>query len=350
MPRRRPRRRPVRWSAALARGLPWALGALGCAVAQAAAPTFAIDSLFSNADGSIQYVILREMQGRNGQDAFAGLTLVAHSGTGVSTFVFPANLPRSDTSRRSVLVATQGYVDAGADAPEFAAVAPDFVVPDRFLPTGGGSIAFADADTFDYPALPADGVGAWYRSGEVRDNEVQDLAGHIVRLPVTLVAAVEFYNATLDHYFITDLAADLVALDSGAIPGWSRTGASFAVWPTSFGFLAGVCRFYIPPEHGNSHFFSASADECARVAELARTQPSFSGYVLETDAAFFVAVPFADGACPTHWVPVYRLWNHRADSNHRYTTDPAIKAQMLQRGYVAEGTGADAVAMCSPLP
>ena len=36
----------------------------------------------------------------------------------------------------------------------------------------------------------------------------------------------------------------------------------------------------------------------------------------------------ATGACPAGTVPVYRLWNQRADSNHRYTTDPGIKAYM----------------------
>jgi hypothetical protein len=44
---------------------------------------------------------------------------------------------------------------------------------------------------------------------------------------------------------------------------------------------------------------------------------------------------------------VYRLWNQRVDSNHRYTTDPAIKAQMIAKGYVAEGYGPDAIMMCA---
>ena len=79
-----------------------------------------------------------------------------------------------------------------------------------------------------------------------------------------------------------------------------------------------------------------------------RTDPNYSGYILESSEAFFVSTPFEDGSCAYMWKPVYRLWNQRADSNHRYTTDPAIKAQMITRGYVAEGVGADGVAMCSP--
>jgi hypothetical protein len=54
------------------------------------------------------------------------------------------------------------------------------------------------------------------------------------------------------------------------------------------------------------------------------------------------------GACPMGTIPVYRLWNQRADSNHRYTTDAAIKAQMIANGYVAEGYGPDSVIMCAP--
>ena len=56
------------------------------------------------------------------------------------------------------------------------------------------------------------------------------------------------------------------------------------------------------------------------------------------------------GACPAGYVPVYRLWNQRADSNHRYTTDPGIKAYMQSKDYVAEGYGPDAVAMCTTQP
>jgi hypothetical protein len=53
------------------------------------------------------------------------------------------------------------------------------------------------------------------------------------------------------------------------------------------------------------------------------------------------------GACPSTTVPVYRVWNQRADSNHRYVTSRALRDQMVARGYVAEGYGPDAVIMCA---
>ena len=55
----------------------------------------------------------------------------------------------------------------------------------------------------------------------------------------------------------------------------------------------------------------------------------------------------ATGACPDGTIAVYRLFNQRADANHRYTTDPAVRAQMIARGYVPEGYGPEGVAMCA---
>ena len=50
--------------------------------------------------------------------------------------------------------------------------------------------------------------------------------------PVSPAAVVEFYNASLDHYFVSSLQPDIDALDSGRISGWARTGQSFKVYPT----------------------------------------------------------------------------------------------------------------------
>jgi hypothetical protein len=163
---------------------------------------------------------------------------------------------------------------------------------------------------------------------------------------------VEYYDAVRDHYFITALASEIDALDEQIIPGWARTGESFEAYASADSAGPGaqpVCRFYIPPENGNSHFFSASVAECAAILSLMQTNPLFAGYVYETASAFFIGLPDLDtGACPLATIPVYRLWNQRADSNHRYTDDPATKAQMIARGSVPEGYGPDAVAMCAP--
>ncbi len=166
-------------------------------------------------------------------------------------------------------------------------------------------------------------------------------------------AAIEYYHAGFDHYFITADPAEMGALDAGVITGWSRTGRGFAV--AFLGSRPGpyplqpVCRFYIPPQHGDSHFFSASPAECDDVLVKSGTDPNYSGYVYESPNVFMVTLPDpVTGTCPGTTVPVYRLWNQRGDSNHRYTTDPGIKAAMLAKGYFAEGYGQDAASMCSP--
>jgi uncharacterized delta-60 repeat protein len=166
-------------------------------------------------------------------------------------------------------------------------------------------------------------------------------------------AAIEFYHAALDHYFLSPSPREVAELDLGVHRGWVRTAQSFHVYGSPeaapAGFVA-ACRFYIPPDKGDSHFFSASADECATVAANIATNPDYSGYVYETRAAYFVALPDAAGVCPPTTIAVYRLWNGRSDSNHRYTIDSNIKAQLLAQGYVAEGYGPEAVAMCAALP
>ncbi|MFO1302298.1 MAG: hypothetical protein U1F54_01120 [Burkholderiales bacterium] len=153
---------------------------------------------------------------------------------------------------------------------------------------------------------------------------------------------VEYYNAALDHYFVTADATELAALDGGHVQGWQRTGQAMGVAAAPYDAAVAVCRFYMPPAAGDSHFYSASPQECADV------RARFPAFVLESDAVFAAALPDrTTGACATGTLPVYRLWNARADSNHRYTIDPAIRAAMLAHGYVAEGYGAEGVAFCA---
>jgi hypothetical protein len=161
--------------------------------------------------------------------------------------------------------------------------------------------------------------------------------------PPNKVAAVEFYHAGFDHYFVAASAQDIFDLDTGVHSGWSRTNENFNVWDGAGGNTNAVCRYYIPPGYGDSHFFSAAPDECA-IALV-----KFPWLFKETESAFYIALPdTTSGACATSEIPVYRLWNGRADSNHRYTTSAAVKSTMIAKGYIAEGYGPDQVDMCAP--
>jgi len=318
--------------------------AIACAapVALAAFDSFVLDELYSNADGTIQYVVLREAQGLDGGHLLRGRTLAAtHAGV-TRTYVFTHDLPSTATAGRRVLLATRSFHLASS-------IVPDYVIPTRFLAVDGGSVDFAGVNALTYAALPGDGRLALRRGGAIAPGVAINFAGETAALSPLPITVVEFVNPSLDHYFVSPLAPDIDALDSGRIAGWTRSGQTFLAYPINTGGTASpVCRFYIPPQHGNSHFFSAYPPECAQVEGKIGTDPNYSGYVYESREAFDTLLPnLATGACPVNSTPVFRLWNARADSNHRYAVDPAIRAQMLARHYVAEGFGADGVGMCA---
>jgi hypothetical protein len=155
------------------------------------------------------------------------------------------------------------------------------------------------------------------------------------------VNVVEYYHAGNDHYFMTAAPVEIAALDGGGFPGWNRTGASFKAYASPAAGANPVCRYYLPPGYGNSHFYSASPDECALVAVL------FPQFVFESPNVMYVGLPdTATGACAAGSLPVYRVWNRRPDTNHRYTNDAKVRDQMVAKGWVAEGYGPDAVIMC----
>ncbi len=168
--------------------------------------------------------------------------------------------------------------------------------------------------------------------------------------PSLPVLVIEYYNGGLDHYFITGDAGEAAILDAGtSIKGWKRTGYTINAYRSSQAGMSPACRFYIPPQHGNSHFFSVDPAECNVVLAKSPSDPDFSGYLYETPNAFYMALADeTSGNCPAATDPVYRLWNQRVDSNHRYTVDRSVRDTMLARGYLAEGNGPDGVVMCAP--
>jgi len=170
-------------------------------------------------------------------------------------------------------------------------------------------------------------------------------AGNAVRAAqagVQVVDVVEYYHAGFDHYFLTWRPAEIAALDAGTtIRGWTRTNATIRAWATPEAGSSPVCRYYIPPALGDSHFYGRDSVECEATR---RAQPDL---VLEDARFMHLALPSA-GTCAPSTTPVYRVFSGRADANHRYTTSRTVRDQMVARGWLAEGDGPDLVAMCAP--
>ena len=158
-----------------------------------------------------------------------------------------------------------------------------------------------------------------------------------------LPAVIEFYNAPLDNFFITADPTEAGAIDNGSAgPGWSRTGNVFL----SGGPIA-VCRFYGSLSPGpNSHFYTASASECAFLKALqASTPASVPRWNFESND--FLTTGTVNGGCPAQTVPVFRAYNDgftkRIDSNHRITNNAASIQEVVARGWISEG-----IVMCAP--
>jgi hypothetical protein len=157
--------------------------------------------------------------------------------------------------------------------------------------------------------------------------------------------AVEFYNAARNHFFVTANADEANLLDTGTFEGWTRTGQQWNVFPSGTGGGTPVCRFYGRPEAGlDSHFYSGSPAECASVAARFAT-----AWILESSNVFKAQLPNpGNGACPIATIPLYRVYNGRADVNHRFSTSRSLRDAMVAQGWIAEGYGDAAVALCVP--
>ena len=177
-----------------------------------------------------------------------------------------------------------------------------------------------------------------------------------VKVAGGVVVVIEYYNAGLNHYFISADPAEMAVLDGGAFGGaWKRTGESFPAWDI-VGSPPGtvpVCRFFGTDKYrsngtrigANSHFYTADPAECEFVRtgwpSVASDGISYPAWTFES-YAFAVKLPVA-GACPAGTQPLYRTYNNGAnnDPGHRYSMRASLLLGMA--GWAYEG-----LVMCLP--
>jgi hypothetical protein len=139
-----------------------------CGAANATFHLNKITQLYSNADGTVQFVELTALAG--GQQFLAGHTITSSQGATTRSFTFPSDLP-GDTANKTFLIGTQGFSALGV-------VTPDYTVPNGFLFTANGMVTYGEgADTWSYTSLPTDGSLALNRNGTTSVNSPRNFAG-----------------------------------------------------------------------------------------------------------------------------------------------------------------------------
>ena len=313
-------------------------------------PTLRIEKIFTTLDATVQAVQVSVVGG--GSQSLGGRRMTVRDRHG-ATRSFVMGWPIYYEERVSALLLMGSAWLEGVD--DGMTGYADLDMPDYFLPIDGGVLSIDGIDEVAFGPLPVDGRHAVARDGSA---VIADFGmWGTFDIPTTVVR--EFYNPGLDHYFMTNRADEIALLLSGAIPGWQPTGkALYAVSRPLSDAYRPVCRYLLERPGGFSHFFSAWDDECAALA----AEPTD---MLEARAAFYVAVP-SEGACGTRGPipgngygviggPVYRLWNGKPETNHRFVTELAERDAMVARGWIPEGQGIYDIAMCAwsvdlPLP
>lgn len=155
---------------------------------------------------------------------------------------------------------------------------------------------------------------------------------------LTPITVVEYFNSTLNAYFITGRSSEQSDLD--ASPYFLRTGMSFQALSTNpvTGGAGGICRFYVAlaTPHTSTHFYGRQGVDC----ESLRSK-NLSGFTWEGFDFAFPSTPTSANVCPNGTKPIYRSFRAASGGvtpNHRYSSDPTSYASNAALGFVGEGT------------
>jgi hypothetical protein len=343
----------------LSLSLVWMISSVG-ALESPPSTVARIAKLYSTLDGTVQLVELEIVRVGDTPLVLAGRNMTVTDRRG-NTRSFHLNGAADGVANRpTLLIMASVWLDDMTVADGWWQGYADLPMPRYFLPIDGGKLSIEGMDEITFERLPSDGRSALNRDGTVAPAKFEwgsfDSVYTVVR---------EFHHPLWDHYFMTNRVDEVRLLVSGALTGWQPTGKALYLYSRKLGpqFFP-VCRYMLQRPDRVSHFFSALANECTVVA-------NDSNNVLETDSAFYAGLPSDNGSCDASativfangsssygkvGAPIYRLWNAKADTNHRYVASKVDRDTMIASGWISEGYGVDGVEMCGywvdapPLP
>ena len=121
-----------------------------------------VNELYSNADGTVQFIELKENLGFNGEHFLANQVITYSGPLGTNTFTFPTDLPSTNTANKTFVIGTANLSSVPGG------LVPDYVFTSTvpFLLSTSGTINFAGGfDIVTYTNLPVDGAASLIRSG-----------------------------------------------------------------------------------------------------------------------------------------------------------------------------------------
>ena len=192
------------------------VGLMAIATIKVAHAKWAVEQVYSNANGTIQFIVFVADGEPGCDDAWL---LSVHDGT-----INGIRWDRHPDATRSgrLLVATDGFA-------ALTRLQPDLGVADAFLAGVGGAIQFCDAE-FRYASLPSDGVVALDRSGSLVRNVATNSAGDSASVTVEQASSAGmlrmghtgswFDAATSGQGFEIEVAPDNLDFGTNVAMGW----------------------------------------------------------------------------------------------------------------------------------
>jgi hypothetical protein len=174
-----------------------------------------IAEIYSNADGSVQFVEMVSPVGSLNEHLLMNHRFTATAANPDNILIFPNNLGSNQTSGRSFLIATPGF----ASLP--GAVTPDYTFPTtNFFSTVADTLNFAQGtDTVSFTAgqLPTDGLMSINRNRVPAINSPKNFAGQVGSLSPPMTPGDVNSDGAVDRLDVAQMVANL-----------GRTGATRA--------------------------------------------------------------------------------------------------------------------------